>query len=96
MTKPEQMQEQLTNWELSGLSVKEYCLQVGLNVQKFHYWRKKLKHAKAPSPAFIKLHPRQEFQAMKIVYPNGVQLEFSPQSDLHTIGRLIQLYPCSH
>lgn len=96
MTKPEQMQEHLANWELSGLSVNEYCHQVGLQVQKFHYWRKKLKGAKAPSPGFIKLHAQQESQGIKIVYPNGVQLELSAQSDLHTVSRLIQLYPCSH
>lgn len=96
MTKSEQMQDFLTNWELSGLSVKEYCLQAGLNVQKFHYWRKKLEASNTPTPGFIELAPKQTSLGMKIIYPNGVQLELPPMSDLNTISRLIQLHPCSH
>jgi len=90
MSKTEQMQGHIRAWQESGQSIKYYCDAAGLNVQKFHYWRKKFEQEELTSD-FITLSPDSSSDLLKIAYPNGVCIELPSGTQLEFIRQLIQL-----
>lgn len=43
------------DYKASGLTVREYCSNLGMNEAKFYYWKKKLQDQKRETPGFVPL-----------------------------------------
>lgn len=46
----EQFRQTYEDWKSSGLSVRDYCSNTGLEEGKFYYWRRKLTESAFPGP----------------------------------------------
>lgn len=46
----DQFKQTYEDWKSSGLSVRDYCSNTGLEEGKFYYWRRKLTEAAFPGP----------------------------------------------
>ena len=53
MNKVEYWARHIADWQESGLSQKEYCLQQDIKAHNLHYWRQRLCEDKAPKPKLI-------------------------------------------
>jgi hypothetical protein len=47
-------------WKASGMTVRDYCANIGIRENKFHNWKRKLEESKDKSPAFIPVHMSQQ------------------------------------
>lgn len=48
-----QFKEIYSSYESSGLSIRSFCRNEGINEAKFYYWKRRLKHFLSPSSGFI-------------------------------------------
>lgn len=81
MDKQAYMFELIQEWEVSGLSKKDFCHNHGIIRSNFYYWFKKWKNSKSEArEGFLEITPGKTdaFHAQyRLKYPNGVQLEVS-------------------
>lgn len=79
----------------SGLSVKIYSKQHGLNYNSLIYWRQKFKPSK---PAFIPLHQSQaktnKSDRLKINYDYNIELELPGDYPVHDLIDLLKGLSC--
>lgn len=97
--KEAQMHYHIKQWQQSGLTKKDYCIEHQLRYYQFKYWCKQLGYVKKrqprkTSPDFISLHPVRpagvtEVSVIEITYPNGVSLKISSPTPLNIIQSLI-------
>lgn len=90
----------MEQWQSSGLCVKQFCIQSGINKATFYYWRQRLKEDElASSTTFLPINFAQPDRGKKIqateklefIYPNGVRLSLSSNCDLNLIRQLIHI-----
>jgi transposase-like protein len=102
------MNELVRLQEDSGLTVREFCSNEGLNPSTFYYWIKKFKKQQSGNKDFIPLIVKPSRIGIKetgfsqmdasldnkieLVYPNGTILRVSGNYDLHQLQALIHLY----
>ena len=96
------------DWKQSGLSVREYCTNIGMKDSKFYYWKQKL-HAGSDSlscgsfvPVNIQsgIRGRQETGTCKsgnsalceVVYPNGVTVRVTSGMTLDQLRQMVTLF----
>lgn len=94
------------DYKSSGLTVREYCSNLGMNEAKFYYWKKKLKDEQAEPNGFIPVVFKQKesqqlamkpvienqtSQVYEICYPNGTILKLNGQTDIEVLQRLLGL-----
>lgn len=88
-------QQQMTNWEKSGSSQREFCRRHGLAISTFSYWRRKLSASARTgldSLVAIQNKPAAPRQPVKISLGNSssiiVEFDFNPELLLTVISAL--------
>jgi transposase-like protein len=92
MSKEEEMYNLVTEYQISGLSVKAFSKERGIGPSTFGYWIRKKKEEDHPG-GFVEVDTglKSSASAMELIYPNGVKLQMS-SLDLALIARLVKLY----
>ena len=75
----------------SGKNVKEFCKEQGIRLSLYYYWRKKQKEQSESKFHHISLSSSGAGAGMRILYPNGVQLELYGEVNLAQIRTLIHV-----
>lgn len=75
----------------SGKSVKEFCADRGIRPSLYYYWRKKQNDQEGSKFHHISLSSSGPGSGMRILYPNGVQLELYGEVNLAQIRTLIDV-----
>ena len=91
----------LARWQRSGLTVRDFCAQIGCSEPSFYSWRRELQRrdrvapAAAP-PAFVPVRvvpdalPVPAAPALEVLLPGGVVLRLPAGSDLAWLGQLLR------
>ena len=74
MSKLEIMSAHVQSWQSGNISAKAYCEEVGIALQVFYYWRKKLEVMNEVSSDFILLKP--DVEQYKSVNPPSICRNF--------------------
>jgi hypothetical protein len=96
MDKREEMIRLVEEFNMSGLTQKDFSASKGMGFHQFNYWYRKLKRENVNSEAsgFIRVDtgrtesPTGQFE---LEYPNGVKLRV-PKGDFKLLYQLIALY----
>jgi len=88
----------IRQWEKSGLTQESFFNQQGIPKSTFVYWRtrylKETGHSKGKNifiPVKLDHAPANGHQVLELVYPNGVRMVCSADTDLSLIKSLIVL-----
>jgi hypothetical protein len=84
------MSTMIEDWQSSGKSKKEYCLEKGINEAKFYYWYSKINDAEHILRGFIPIEKPSGTREIEVFYSNGVRLKVNV--DLPLFAQLIRLY----
>lgn len=87
-----QKQHWLTEWELSGLSIRKFVEGKPFSLASFHNWIRKSRGAEKES-SFIQVRPAVTLPMgsyARLTYPSGVVLEFHEHIDIPTLKALVQ------
>lgn len=84
------MSTMIEDWQSSGKSKKQYCLEKGINEAKFYYWYSKINDTEGSPGGFIPIEKTSATREIEVVYPNGVRLKVD--NDLLLLAQLIHLY----
>jgi hypothetical protein len=84
------MTAMIEDWQSSGKSKKQYCLENGINEAKFYYWYSRTNEKDDAPRRFIPIDRPSGVGEIELSYPNGVKLKFN--GDLPLLARLIRLY----
>ena len=90
----EKMFALLDRYVQSGLTQKEFCVQEGVSLAKFGYWRRRWKAAQnnpLSQSGFLPLSFEGAPSACVLIYPNGLRLELASVS-VALLRALIQDY----
>lgn len=88
----------VTQWQKSGIKIRKYCREQGLNVYSFSYWRKKFK-SKNNSISFVQLPNLNSFEqikninsfnAIKVVISNNIKIEINDEFNPITLKKVIE------
>jgi hypothetical protein len=86
------IKEHIAQYESSNKSMKDYCLDCDLSLERFKYhlykFRRNLKSDQTPSSSFIPISLQPSSQ-IEILYTNGVKLFLSPDTPVSFIKSLI-------
>ena len=93
MEQQEKMFVLVDEFQESGQSQKEFCLEQGIKTSTFSYWIKKRRMSREPHNAFLRLETKASVleEKVEIIEPNGVRLKTN-QRNFSVIGALIRLY----
>lgn len=93
MRTKEEMYHLIDGWSISGLTQKQYCKEVGINLSTFAYWVNKKKATLSETSGFVKVDTSSPISlaVIEIGYPNGVKLTLQ-RLDLALVSQLIRLY----
>ena len=56
----EEFKKLYEEWQLSQLSIREFSLSIGINEDRFYYWRKKMIDEENAAPAFVPVQMQQQ------------------------------------
>ena len=84
------MTAMIEDWQSSGKSKKQYCLENGINEAKFYYWYSRLNRKQDTPLGFIPIEKPSVAREIEVFYPNGVKLKFN--GALSLLAQLIRLY----
>jgi hypothetical protein len=94
--KERQWQRWISQWQTSGLSVREFCARQGLATASFYSWRRVLERRAAEQPAFVPVRvvadwPPPQASALELVLADGRAVRGAPGFDAATLRRLLAL-----
>jgi len=75
----------------SGMRVKEFCKAQGIRPSLYYYWRKKQQKEKGNKFHHISLPSNGSGSGVRILYPNGVQLEMYGEVRAEQVKSLIDV-----
>ena len=100
----EQFRQIYDDWKQSGLSVKQYCENIGLTESRFYYWMIKIQAESLPSSCSsfipVKMSRRISFCSAKnasgkvlceIEYTNGVVVRVTSDMTLDQLRQMVTL-----
>lgn len=93
MSKESEMFALITKWESSGLDQSAFCLEHGIKLSKFSYWRSRYKKTQSKQGSgdnFIRIKPSVS-TSIELLYPNGVKVLLPTGTDESTLSTLIRL-----
>ena len=73
----------------SGKNVTEFCKEHRIKPSSYYYWRKRSKKEKGTQFLHIKPNSNEIGEGIRIVYPNGVQVEILGKMSTQGIKELI-------
>lgn len=94
-------------WKQSGLSVREYCDNIGLKENRFYYWQHKIKTEECHSGtgSFVPMKMQGANRSIpgsanapdnsalcEVVYPNGVTVRVTSDMTLEHLRQMITLF----
>jgi hypothetical protein len=100
--KERQWQRWISEWQTSGLSVRDFCQRRGLTVASFYAWRRVLQRRAAEKAAFVPVQvvadavPTQA-SALELVLTDGRTVRVAPGFDAATLRQLLAVLegrPC--
>lgn len=86
--------QRVRDWEASGLSAADYGRRKRLKPSALKWWRWKLSHDEATSPAFVEVHVVDEVagaHSIEIVLANGRIVRVPPSFNDEVLGRVMSL-----
>ena len=92
--KERQWRQRISQWQASGLSVREFCARNGLATASFYHWRRVLERRAPERPAFVPVQvvadtPPSQASALELVLADGRALRVAPGFDATTLRRLL-------
>lgn len=93
MTRQEQMFALIEEAEQSKQTISAFCTARDVKMKTFFYWRRKFLAARSTPAGFMAIPPpvaSVETSAVRLCYPNGVDLHLSG-ADVSLIAQLIRL-----
>ena len=75
----------------TGKRVKEFCEARGISPSLYYYWRKKQLDQKESKFELIQVSSIRPGSGMRILYPNGVQVELYGEVNLAQLSILIDV-----
>ena len=84
------MRAMIEDWQSSGKSKKEYCLEKGINEARFYYWYSRINGKEDTPRGFIPIERHSGIREIEVFYPYGVILKVNV--DLALLAQLIRLY----
>ncbi len=75
----------------SGKSVQDFCKDQGIRPSLYYYWRKKQMGKKGQKFHHINLASKGPGSDMRILYPNGIQVELYGEVNVAQIKSLIDV-----
>ncbi len=73
----------------SGKKVAEFCKEHGIKPSAYYYWRKRSERGKGENFLHVKSNSQEMGEGIRIVYPNGVQVEIWGKMSTQGIKELI-------
>ena len=100
--KERQWRRWISQWQTSGLSVRDFCARHGLATASFYNWRRVLERRAMERPAFVPVQvvadtPPPQAGALELVLPNGRTVRVTPGFDAVTLRQLLAVLegqPC--
>jgi hypothetical protein len=92
--KERQWRRWISQWQTSGLSVRDFCARHRLATASFYNWRRVLERRAAEEPAFVPVQvvadavPAQA-SALEVVLVHGRAVRVAPGFDAATLRRLL-------
>src|SRR5262245_10059428 len=92
--KERQWRRWISQWQTSGLSVRDFCARHGLATASFYNWRRVLERRAAEEPAFVPVQvvadavPAQA-SALEVILADGRTVRVAPGFDAATLRRLL-------
>jgi aryl carrier-like protein len=75
-------------WQTSGLSQKDYLVQVGIKQAKFQYWLKQYREQHSTLDSFVEIQPSYS-NPIIIRFPDGLEISLPEQTSVRIIKELI-------
>lgn len=93
-----EMFQLIEEWKQSGESQTSYCKNKNLYLHIFHYWLRRYKDQLRPAttgkafiPVTIPVNEKTSGNGIEILYPNGVRVVLSKNSDLSMVRTFINM-----
>lgn len=86
----EQMQEVINDWQISGLSKKEFCRQRNIKHQTFHYWCKRLISPPATGFTEVKVQNQEPVEQCELIFPSGARMIFHGEPSVSWLRELLR------
>lgn len=86
----EEMQLAINEWQTSGLSKKDFCIQKNIKYHSFHYWCKRLLSASASGFTEMRIQGQEAMGACEIVFPSGARMVFHGEPSAKWLRELLQ------
>ena len=92
--KERQWRRWISQWQTSGLSVRDFCARHRLTAAIFYHWRRVLERRAAEAPAFVPVQvvadtPPPQASALELVLADGRAVRVAPGFDATTLRRLL-------
>ena len=92
--KERQWRQRISQWQASGISVREFCARNGLATASFYHWRRVLERRATERPAFVPVQvvadtPPSQASALELVLADGRAVRIAAGFDAPTLRRLL-------
>ena len=101
----EQFRQVYDEWRQSGLTVQQFCENIGIREGRFYYWKAKLKAESLPAaygglvPVKMSGKPGRAYASAagsanalcEVVYPNGVTVRVTSDMTLDQLRQMVTL-----
>src|SRR3954463_2030639 len=84
----EEAREAIAAQAASELSVREFAMREGLEVQRLYRWRRRLGTEEVGRPAFIEVQPRRA-EPIEIVLRSGLVVRVAESIDVDVLRRIV-------
>ena len=85
----EQMDATIKEWQQSGLSKKDFCLQRGITYHTFHYWCRRLSGSGGFAEVNVRTSSHCNSNAYELIFPSGVRMMFTEQPSVQWLRELV-------
>ena len=76
----EEFKKLFEEWKASKMSIREFCETIGIDENRFYYWRKKLEAEQDAAPAFVPVQMNHQNGKLSITHPDLNQNSVSNQN----------------
>ena len=87
--------QRIRDWQVSGLSIRDFCARRGLSQANFYAWRRELQRRDSKKPLFVPILLRTDdlstpvTPALEVLLASGRRLRVAPGFDAATLRQLL-------